>query len=147
MLVTEFMTKVEQVVTVFPETTIFETARRLASHRISVAVVVTQQNGLLFPLGIVSNQDIVRHCVAADEPITREEIVSRIMSKGVATVDLHQNRDDAAELMADFNVHHLVVVQGAQKTLAGLVSSWDIAREVTLDRRAWPYNRSAFLAN
>ena len=48
--------------------------------------------------------------------------------------------DDIADLIQKKFVHHLVVVDG-DGNFAGVASSWDVAREVSLDAKAFPYNR------
>ena len=62
------------------------------------------------------------------------------MPDGLTCVSEDTNTDDIADLIQREFVHHLVVVDKDGK-FAGIASSWDVAREVSLDAKAFPYNR------
>ena len=45
------------------------------------------------------------------------------------------NRDDAAEILQKHKIHHAVIEFKVSRKFAGLLSSWDIARECALDAK------------
>ena len=55
-------------------------------------------------------------------------------------VKINTQTDDIAGIIQKEFVHHLVIVDN-EGNFAGVASSWDIAREVSLDAKAFPYNR------
>lgn len=61
-------------------------------------------------------------------------------SKDLICVKADTQTDDIADLIQKKFVHHLVVVDD-KGFFAGVASSWDVAREVSLDAKAFPYNR------
>ena len=62
------------------------------------------------------------------------------MPDGLTCVSEDTNTDDIADLIQREFVHHLVVVN-KDGNFARIASSWDVAREVSLDAKAFPYNR------
>ena len=62
------------------------------------------------------------------------------MSDNLICVKSDTQTDDIAEIIQKKFVHHLVVVD-EEGNFSGIASSWDVAREVSLDAKAFPYNR------
>ena len=62
------------------------------------------------------------------------------MAGDIICVKMDTQTDDLADLIQNKFVHHLVVTE-ENGNYAGIASSWDIAREVSLDAKAFPYNR------
>ncbi|GAB4582166.1 MAG: hypothetical protein Fur0022_49240 [Anaerolineales bacterium] len=50
-----------EVITVTPETTLTEVARLLIEHHIHRVVITRPENGQLFPLGVISDSDLIYH--------------------------------------------------------------------------------------
>jgi|SaaInlStandDraft_5_1057022.scaffolds.fasta_scaffold32217_2 CBS domain-containing protein len=71
--------------------------------------------------------------------------VEDVMHENVVTCELEDTRDSAATVIESHKIHHLIVI-GAHKEFKGVISSMDVAREVMLDAKAWPYSREAFSA-
>lgn len=109
------------VLTCQPETTLRVIARMMAEHRIH-SVVVTNLDGVSESAwGIVSDIDVLRSV---------PEDVDRRTAKDVAgtellTVEPDESLERAAQMMAEHEVTHLVVVSGERPV--GVLSSLDIA--------------------
>lgn len=113
----------------------------MLESKVSAVIVVTkddEQN--MTAVGLVSKTDLLRAIVL--EKKDGAEPVSKIMTNGVVSINPNAPRDEAADVIMKQKVHHLIVT-GESGKLIGIVSAWDIAREVTLDGKAWPYVRHA----
>ena len=88
--------------------------------------------------GILTKTDITRAFAEGASPDT---LAVNWTSPGrLISVRQDTQTDDIADLIQREFVHHIVVVNSDGK-LAGIASSWDVAREVSLDAKAFPYNR------
>lgn len=129
MLVREVMSTT--VVTVRPDTSIKEAARRLSEHRITAMPVVDGRGHLV---GVVSEADVIRDTLprdprAHDLPValTSEPYavrVSDVMSHFPLTVRVDTDLAEAAELMTGTEVKSLPVVEDG--AVVGVVSRADI---------------------
>ncbi|WP_339722636.1 putative nucleotidyltransferase substrate binding domain-containing protein [uncultured Paraglaciecola sp.] len=114
------------VATISHNATIQDAAIKMTEQGYSCLVVV-DENALAEPLsdvqlGIVTDKDIRRRCVAVGLPIFN--LVSDIMTKDVATIDIKCNAYDALMAMTSKHIHHLPVTQFGK--LAGMVSVTDL---------------------
>eukprot|EP00299_Pterocystis_sp_00344_P001086 c1077_g1_i1.p1 GENE.c1077_g1_i1~~c1077_g1_i1.p1 ORF type:complete len:156 (-),score=22.70 c1077_g1_i1:65-532(-) len=141
MRVENFMVKLEKLVVVDRQTTIQEASLKMVNSHVSSVVVASKVGDELHPEGLVSKTDVLKAVFVGG--LSAADPVERIMSSNLVTITGDSERDEAAELIMKKKVHHLLVVSASGK-LEGIVSAWDIAREVTLDGKAWPYNRSGF---
>jgi CBS domain-containing protein len=60
--------------------------------------------------------------------------VKDVMSTTLYPAAPEMSRDEAAEILQKHKIHH-AVVQNVSGKFAGLLSSWDIARECALDAK------------
>ena len=74
------------------------------------------------------------------DPGPPETEAESFLTDNLICVKADTQTDDIADLIQKKFVHHLVVVDG-DGNFAGVASSWDVAREVSLDAKAFPYNR------
>ena len=107
------------------EASLTTVARMLAMNHVHCVAVDTldPQTGSDRVWGIVSDLDIVR---AANAPAA-EPTAGELAQGPPATIDVGARIADAARLMAEHGLHHLVVVSGAPPRPVGIVSSLDIA--------------------
>eukprot|EP00299_Pterocystis_sp_00344_P003672 c14438_g1_i1.p1 GENE.c14438_g1_i1~~c14438_g1_i1.p1 ORF type:complete len:143 (-),score=26.88 c14438_g1_i1:70-498(-) len=141
MKVEKFMVPLDRLVVVDRHTSIQDASVKMVNARVSSVVVVTQHADGLHPEGLVTKTDILKAVFA--NGVSASAPVEQIMSTNLVTIDGAAPRDGAAEEIMKKKVHHLLVVSATGR-LQGVVSAWDIAREVTLDGKAWPYNREGF---
>jgi CBS domain-containing protein len=57
--VIEYMNR--EVITVTPEATLIDVARLLTKHHIHRVIIARPENGNLFPLGVISDSDLIYH--------------------------------------------------------------------------------------
>ncbi|MDA4127125.1 MAG: CBS domain-containing protein [Thaumarchaeota archaeon] len=103
-------------------TTAQECARAMAKRGVSCAVII--QRGR--PVGIVTERDLVAKVMA--ETIEADKVLVRdIMSTPLITISPGALLKEGAELMAQYRIRRLVVVDRAG-ALVGIVTTGDIAR-------------------
>lgn len=90
------------------------------------------------PVGIFTKSDAVKAWLDG-RPIDTP-LGDGLMKTTLHPVQLDASRDTAAASLEEHQQHHGVVVDG-EGAFAGIFSSWDIARECSLDAKAWPWTR------
>jgi CBS domain-containing protein len=136
MLVSEFMVPAGAAITCSPTDTIESVLNQLLENSISAVVVVDLSR---IPVGIVTKTDLVQ---AFKDKIPIDSYVDAVMTTSIKTVKGVASRDEAAGIFDENRIHHVIVV-GEELEFAGIISSLDIARETSLDGKAWPWNRQA----
>ena len=107
------------VVSCAPDTPIREVARIMATYRIHSVVVSESSGGT--PAGVIADVDIAAAAGSRDAParaLARSEVV---------TVHPNDSLEHAAQLMAEHEVSHLVVVQPHSRHPVGILSALDVA--------------------
>ena len=97
-------------------------AKAMAKRGVSCAVITHGGSAV----GIVTERDLVSK-VLAESIDPKNVLVRDIMSTPLITIEPNAGLPSAAELMAEDRVRRVVVVNGSG-TLAGLVTTGDIAR-------------------
>lgn len=105
------------IIGVTPETPIVAVAEVMASRRVH-AVAVQTPGG---PWKIVSALDVVTASVADGEPNA-----GQIAAMEVLTISADERLDHAAQLMAEHELSHLIVVEPASGHPAGVLSTLDL---------------------
>jgi CBS domain-containing protein len=110
------------------ETPLRTVARMMATHRVH-AIVVTAHGDAELPAGglwgVISDADLVR---AAQAPGFEDQPARAIAATPPLTVTTSEALDRAAELMAEQNVTHLIVLDDHSGRPFGVLSTLDIAR-------------------
>lgn len=119
MQVSEAMSEV--VVTVGPEHSLADAARRMAESGVGAAVVIDPE---MPGAGIITERDIAHSVGAGERP--GEECVSAHMASNVVYAEEGWSLEKAAETMVTNGFRHLVVIDGSQT--AGVISMRDIVR-------------------
>ncbi|MFZ0015600.1 MAG: CBS domain-containing protein [Acidimicrobiia bacterium] len=126
------------VITIGPEATLKEAARRMIEARIS-GLPVTDETGAL--IGVITEADFVKEEAGRrstkrarllrwfhkEEPLDAERLVGDVMTQEVFTLDESADHADAARLMQAKNIKRIPVVT-AEGRLLGVVSRSDILR-------------------
>jgi len=103
-------------------TTAQECAKAMAKRGVSCAVITQLGRAI----GIVTERDLVSKVMA--EAIEADKVLVRdIMSTPLITISPDAQLKEAAELMAQYRVRRLVVLD-ATRALVGIVTTGDIAR-------------------
>ncbi|XRB03955.1 CBS domain [Pycnococcus provasolii] len=133
--VSRFMCPAAKCIVVGKDCTLRGVADAMLSEKCS-AVVVTEGDSSS-ATGILTKTDLVEAWTKSAK-LTDE--VALYMSTNLLNAAPEMTRDAVATLMYENQTHHAVVVD-ANGAFVGLVSSWDIAREASLDAKAWPWSR------
>jgi CBS domain-containing protein len=105
------------------ETSLRTIARMMSEHRVH-SIVVTDLDGVTeLPWGIVSDSDLLQ--AAGTDPDA--EAAARLARTELLTVTAGETLERAAQLMAEHEVTHVVVVGDGGRPL-GVLSSLDVAR-------------------
>lgn len=115
------------ILTCAPQATLREVARTMADHQVHAVAVLGIGDGGREHLvwGIVSDLDLVR---ALQAPGAERTTAGEVAATEPVTVDATEPLAAAARVMGEHDVHHVVVVSGADPRPIGIVSSLDVAR-------------------
>ena len=115
--------KVNEVWSVSPDTTLREALKLMHDQEIGV-VVVNNAQGMV---GIFSERDFAR-AVARDENLSLNTPVSELMTQEIYIVRDVDMIEDCMALMTEKHIRHLPVLHG--KEVVGMISIGDVVREI-----------------
>lgn len=107
---------------------VYEAAQKMKNLNVGMIPVV-DQNQLV---GVITDRDIVIRCIAEKQPPSSK--VENIMTKNIKTVTPDQSPEDAAKIMAEYQVRRVPVVENNK--LVGIVSLGDLAVHHLTDNHA-----------
>ena len=114
------------VVTCRPETSVHDVARMMVTYQMH-AIVVQDVEPDSRPWGIVTSLDIA----GSSESDLSELRAQDIATKDLVTVPSNETLQDAAKLMAEHGITHLIVVEPATDWPCGVLSARDLAAVLT----------------
>ena len=117
------------VLTVSPDTTIADAARRMIARETAAAVVIENDD----LVGLISEHDLMRVIADACDP---ETPVSERMSRHVMTASPRTSIPEAMAIMIDGRFRHLPVLDGGR--VLGIVSMHDLMSWTSLRLRLGP---------
>jgi CBS domain-containing protein len=135
---------IPEVVTVTPESTLYEAARIMGEKHIGSLIVVKYET----PVGIITERDLLREVV--DRGISlekdwlvggasiKEEKVEKVMSYPLITVSLKSSIKEAAQMMIEKKIRRLAV--GEAGKVVGIITAADLIRclpETPKTMHAW----------
>lgn len=123
MLVADICTKA--VVTCAPEDRLLEAARKMRDHAVGAVVVVEERDGVVVPVGVVTDRDVVVDVVVPQLDRIGELTVGDLADREVITVNGGFNIDRALEIMSEAGVRRAPVVDG-RGALVGIVTIDDL---------------------
>lgn len=100
-------------------TTIQDAARGMTGRKIGSIFI--EEGGEL--IGILTEADILRKAVARGLNL-KTELVTKIMSKPIISVEIHQTPQQVFDLMSDAGIRHMAIRTGGK--IVGLVSVRDL---------------------
>ncbi|MFB1016186.1 MAG: CBS domain-containing protein [Alteromonadaceae bacterium] len=110
------------IATISENASIQSAAIKMTTLGFSCLVVVNKTDVDDTPIGIITDKDIRRRCVALGLPITKK--VTEIMTRDITTIDIKSNAFDALITMTNKHIHHLPITY--QGKLAGIVTVTDL---------------------
>jgi CBS domain-containing protein len=113
----EIMT--QKLETVDPSNTAQEAAKRMADKNVSSLVVIDKAAK---PIGIVTERDLVRQ-VCVNDASSSAVIIHHIMSSPLVTIDANSSVEEAADIMIQNKVRHLLVVSENGNRALGIITS------------------------
>jgi len=119
------------VVTCRPQTPLRDVAAMMVGYQIH-SVVVDELDGGPQPLGIVSDLDVAGAAAAGDEQLSAGEVASTELP----TVRSDEKLPRAAQIMAEHEVAHLLVVQPDTGRPVGVISTLGLASALSGPRRS-----------
>lgn len=118
-------------VVVAPKTEmIVDAAKRMRTSHVGDLVVIENRNGRHFPIGIVTDRDIVISVVAGDPDHINYLLVSDVMSDDLITAREHESIEAALKKMEEHGVRRLPIVD-ADGMLLGILTLDDILQYFT----------------
>ncbi|ABK52305.1 putative signal-transduction protein with CBS domains [Acidothermus cellulolyticus 11B] len=108
------------VLTVGPNHTLREVARRMAERKVGAAVVIDPENGI----GIITERDLLESIAAGENPDA--EPVSAHLTRELVYAAPDWDLDQAATAMIRGGFRHLVVLSGNE--VVGVLAMRDIVR-------------------
>jgi len=109
--------------------TLQQAAKKMTSKDISSLIIVDKSDAAV---GIVSERDIVRKCCSREDMDIKLATVSDIMSSPVITINHKSSPREAAELLVDNKIRHLLVVDDTGRRM-GIITPMDFTRYTQLN--------------
>ncbi len=116
------------VYTVRPSQTVHDAVVSMARHNIGALVAVDDEGR---PVGIISERDIVRALVGAEDVLAKT--VDQVMTKNVISALPQDDIQSVMQTMTDKRFRHLPVVEEGQ--LSGIVSIGDVIKALLAEYR------------
>lgn len=130
--VEEIMTP--EVVTITPESTLYEAARIMGEKRIGSLIVVKYET----PVGMITERDLLREVVNSEIELEKdwlvggvsikEEKVENVMTYPLTTISLKSRIKEAAQMMIEKNIRRLGVRESGK--LVGIITASDLIRSL-----------------
>lgn len=115
---------VKNPVMVAPDTPCSEIARIMRKNKIGSLII--EEKGK--PLAIVTERDLV-HRLLAEGRDPRKCTVAEVCSKPVVAVSIHADVDMAVDIMNDYKIRRIVVVDDDDKVV-GILTTDDLGRQL-----------------
>ena len=121
--------KGHHVISITPETTVFESLKIMADKNVGALVVLEGDS----VAGIMSERDYARKVILHGKS-SRELQVREIMTHRVYYVRLDQNVQDCMEMITEKHVRHLPVMEGDR--LMGIISIGDVVKAIIAEHES-----------
>ena len=109
---------------------IVDAAKRMRTSHVGDLVIVENRNGRHFPVGIVTDRDIVVSVVAGDPEHVNYLLVSDVMTSDLVTAKEHDSTETALKKMHEHGVRRLPVVD-EDGALVGILTLDDVLQYLT----------------
>lgn len=119
--VADYMTA--RIITMDGKDSVLDVAKRMAERNIS-SIAITDEKGKI--IGILTERDVVKIVAKAVPP--KGITAGSLMSKPVVSIGKGSSVEDAARVMAQKKVRHLLVEDPSSRQIMGMVTITDLAR-------------------
>jgi CBS domain-containing protein len=113
----EIMT--QKLETIDASNTAQDAAKKMADKNVSSLVVIDRADK---PIGIVTERDLVRQ-VCVNDASSSNILIHHIMSSPLVTIDANSSVEEAADIMIQNKVRHLLVVSENGNRALGIITS------------------------
>ena len=107
-----------------PEASLTQVARMMATHRIHCVVVAGESSGPDLVWGMISDLDLVRAGLQDGE----ERTAGMILHRRLPTVEPGMVLREAAELMCEHGISHVLVAEPDRRQPVGILAMLDVVR-------------------
>jgi CBS domain-containing protein len=125
---------VREVVFGYAEESVLDIAKRMREYHVGAVVLAREEGGARYPIGIVTDRDIVIEAVAPAAEELGEIVAKDLLVRELVTVGEGDSVDDALEVMRKNGVRRVPVV-GDEGELIGILAVDDLV-ELFADRLA-----------
>ncbi|MHA2503097.1 MAG: CBS domain-containing protein [Candidatus Kariarchaeaceae archaeon] len=117
----------DHLITLNEDATVLGAMEVLVTNRIGSIVVFNED----LPTGIVTSKDLMQNIIIKKAEGLQTPL-SEVMSMKLLSINEKQKIEYAIAKMEEYKVHH-IIVKDKDGQITGLISSFDIVREKTLD--------------
>ncbi len=114
---------------VSPDATVLDAVREMAARNCGALLVLEAGR----PVGMISERDYARKVVLMGR-VSSNTSVREIMSPNIIDVAVHVGLDRCMELMTEYRIRHLLVVNGDE--LAGMISIGDVVKALMQEQQS-----------
>ena len=114
---------------VSPDATVLDALREMAARNCGALLVLEASR----PVGIISERDYARKVILMGRGSSTTR-VREIMSPNIIDVAVHVGLDRCMELMTEYRIRHLLVVNGDE--LAGMISIGDVVKALMQEQQS-----------
>ena len=114
---------------VSPDATVLDALREMAARNCGALLVLEASR----PVGIISERDYARKVILMGR-VSSTTRVREIMSPNIIDVAVHVGLDRCMELMTEYRIRHLLVVNGDE--LAGMISIGDVVKALMQEQQS-----------
>ena len=114
---------------VSPDATVLDALREMAARNCGALLVLEASR----PVGIISERDYARKVILMGR-VSSTTRVREIMSPNIVDVAVHVGLDRCMELMTEYRIRHLLVVNGDE--LAGMISIGDVVKALMQEQQS-----------
>ncbi|OLS25276.1 MAG: Inosine-5'-monophosphate dehydrogenase [Candidatus Heimdallarchaeota archaeon LC_2] len=133
MQVKDAMVHWDNLVIASPSDTVNNAMEKMVKHNVGSVIVTQVKNKAI---GILTTQDIMVEILKSGS-VGLETTLNKIISTNLITIDESELLNQAIQKMEESRTHHLIVTVDRGKVI-GILSSYDIVRERSLEIKAHP---------
>jgi CBS domain-containing protein len=116
---------IREVVVAAPDASLLDVAGLMRTHHVGDVIIIEHRDGRAYPIGIVTDRDIVILGVVEAPDRLHDLIAKDLLTRPLVTVREHESIDAALEIMQDKGVRRIPVIDD-EGVLVGILSIDDM---------------------